>query len=147
MTGDGKRGLRLVASVLLAGIATGCASYPITRAYVTPLRGQGPDKAGQDSADCYRIAQAALAPVQAAPGSRTIERVHGLGVRNSLDPREIIGGAMVGYVASIFASEMADMRRYPPDLRAYSACLTERGYDVSWPKGQEPESSPLSIRD
>ena len=47
-------------------------------------------------------------------------------------------GTVVGGVFSIFASEMHDMERTPPDLKAYSACLTGRGYDVSWPKGQEP---------
>ena len=149
-----------VLSVAAAGVAT--AATDLASIQVVPTRGQSPDQARRDRYECHNWAvdQTGSAPVRvdaaeeaAVERERNIERVvTGAGVGSTVgaivatghqdDPMaSIVAGGVLG--AAVAAITGRGKKKEEPDpeleeyLRALSACLEARGYDVAVPSESE----------
>lgn len=104
--------------VALVVLTYGCATDPIARlsgqtGYVVPLRGQTEAKLADDKYQCFEGARAPRGAVTA----RATETGY-------------VGTGAAGFVGGAAATEIEELRRNPPDLVKYRACMTERGYEV-----------------
>jgi hypothetical protein len=140
------------------------AATDLASLQVVPTRGQSPDQARRDRYECHNwaVEQTGSAPVRVNPAAeaavereRDIERVlTGAGIGSTVgaivggyegDPMaSIVGGGVLG--AAVAAITGRGKRKETPDpaadeyLRALSACLEARGYEIVVPSESEEDS-------
>jgi gas vesicle protein len=154
----------VLVGVLSVALGSASAATDLASIQVVPTRGQSPDQARRDRYECHNwaVEQTGSAPVRVDPGEeaavereRDIQRVlTGAGIGSTVgaivgaydeDPiTSIVGGGVLG--AAVAAITGRGKSKETPDpaakeyLRALSACLEARGYEIVVPSESEEAS-------